>query len=141
MGCTARQCSGGRMGGALVARVESVTLGPLTMTTRGRDTGSLRLLVLCAVGSLLLSSCSLFHPEKVSIASRVTQTLPPQPLGTGAINPTVAPGSGPQTIFVPGKTGIAGGKPNYASAPGVTANAIRIGIIVPMDGPAAQLGK
>src|SRR5438105_7823921 len=111
------------------------------MTARRRDTGSLRLLVLCAVGSLLLSSCSLFQPEKVSIATQVTKTLPPQPLGTGGIAPPVAPGSGPQTIFVPGKAGIAGGKPNYASAPGVTANTIRIGIIVPMDGPAAQLGR
>ena len=62
------------------------------------------------------------------------------PGSTGASGAAV-PGSNSKTVFVPGRGGVLGGKANYASAPGVTANTINLGIIVPMDGPAAQLGR
>jgi len=88
--------------------------------------------------AVLLPSCALFQPRRVAINSQVTQTLPPLPVSTGRVpsSSTVAP----RTIFVPGKGGRTG-KVNYASAPGVTAGEIKIGIIVPMDGPAAELGR
>ena len=86
----------------------------------------------------LLPACALFQPRRVAVNSEVVETLPPLPASTGPAptSSTVAP----RTVFVPGKTGRTG-KANYASAPGVTADTIKIGIIVPMDGPAAELGR
>ncbi|HEV2685209.1 MAG TPA: hypothetical protein VGW79_01090, partial [Actinomycetota bacterium] len=100
---------------------------------------ALQALVLGAVG-LLLSSCAVFHPQRIQVASRVTETLPPSALTPGA-NGAAIPGSNSKTVFVPGRGGLLGGKANFASAPGVTATTINLGIIVPMDGPAAELGK
>lgn len=92
--------------------------------------------------ALTLSSCALFRPERVAIRSTSLQTLPPTPIAPGS---TIAasPGAtvGPKTVFQPGSSGRADGKPNYASDDGVTADVIRIGTIQPMDGPAAQLGR
>jgi ABC-type branched-subunit amino acid transport system substrate-binding protein len=96
-------------------------------------------LTLGAVG-LLLSSCAAFHPQRIEVASRVTKTLPPEAVAPGARGAAI-PGSGSKTVFVPGRSGAQGGKANYASSPGVTASTINLGIIVPLDGPAAELGK
>ncbi|MGZ4104094.1 MAG: ABC transporter substrate-binding protein [Actinomycetota bacterium] len=96
-------------------------------------------LALGVVAALLLSSCAAFHPEKLQVASTVTETLPPQPLASGSA--AGIPGTGAKTLFVPGRGGTTGGKANYASAPGVTASTINLGIIVPLDGPAAALGR
>lgn len=96
-------------------------------------------ILLGVAAALLLSSCAAFHPQRVSIASTVTETLPPQPLASGSA--AGIPGTGSKTLFVPGRGGAAGGKANYASAPGVTASTINLGIIVPLDGPAAALGR
>src|SRR5689334_10410078 len=104
-----------------------------------RRSRTLQALTLGAVG-LLLSSCAAFHPQRIQVAARVTQTLPPQAVAPGASGAAI-PGSGAKTLFVPGRGGVVGGKPNYASAPGVTASTINLGIIVPLDGPAAQLGR
>ena len=100
---------------------------------------TLKALTLGAVG-LLLSSCAVFHPQRIQVATRVTTTLPPSALGPGASGSAI-PGSNSRTVFVPGSAGALGGKPNYASAPGVTTTTINLGIIVPLDGPAAQLGR
>src|SRR6266542_3241001 len=112
------------------------------MNPRGRDkSGALRALAFGAAGALLLSSCAAFHPQRVETATKVAETLPPQPIGSVGGSRAGTAGSSGSTVFVPGKNGTAAGKANYASAPGVDANVIKLGIIVPMDGPAAQLGR
>jgi len=89
----------------------------------------------------MLSSCALFQPERVALRSTSLETLPPTPLGPGAAAGSPGAAAGPRTVFQPGSSGFAGGKPNYASNDGVTADVIRLGTIQPMDGPAAQLGR
>jgi ABC-type branched-subunit amino acid transport system substrate-binding protein len=100
--------------------------------------------------SVVLASCAAFQPQRVPVSTQVVETLPP-------LAASVAPGASaaptPGTAFVPGAplAGPAPGagpsrvrssaKANYASAPGVTSDRIRLGIIVPMDGPAAEVGK
>ena len=100
---------------------------------------SLQALTVGAVG-LVLTSCAAFQPQRVQVATRVLKTLPPQAIAPGPGGSAI-PGTAGKTEFVPGRSGTLGGKPNYASAPGVTASTISIGIIVPMDGPAAELGR
>ncbi|MFA5890511.1 MAG: ABC transporter substrate-binding protein [Actinomycetota bacterium] len=86
----------------------------------------------------LLPSCAFFQPRRVAINYEVTETLPPLPALKGkALSSSAA---APRSVFVPGRAGRTG-KANYASAPGVTASEIKIGIIVPMDGPMAELGR
>src|SRR6266404_5927639 len=127
------------MGGTRAAFVESFPVGFLPMNPRRHDRSrALRALTLGAIG-LLLSSCAVFHPQRIQVASRVTETLPPSAVTPGAS--AGIPGSGSKTVFVPGRGGALGGKANYASAPGVTATTINLGIIVPLDGPAAALGR
>jgi ABC-type branched-subunit amino acid transport system substrate-binding protein len=82
----------------------------------------------------------MFHPQRIEVASRVTKTLPPEAVVPGSSGAPI-PGSGAKTVFVPGRAGAQGGKANYASAAGVTTSTINLGIIVPLDGPAAQLGR
>lgn len=86
----------------------------------------------------LLPSCALFQQQRVAVSYEVIETLPPLPVPTGSGRS--APAAARRTIFVPGRAGRTG-KANYASAPGVTADTIKIGIIVPMDGPMAELGR
>lgn len=109
--------------------------------TLHRRSAPLRALGIGAVSALALSSCALFQPERVSVTSQVFETITPSPQAVATGSGAPGTGTGSRTVFIPGKAGKAGGKPNYASAPGVTENEIRLGIIVPMDGPAAQLGK
>jgi ABC-type branched-subunit amino acid transport system substrate-binding protein len=102
---------------------------------------------------LLLTSCAAFQQQRIALHSEVVETLPPLPAGSAAPSaaPSVAPrpfvpGGGASTPATTGRRAGAGSaptavKPNYASAPGVTAGAIKLGIIVPMDGPAAEVGK
>src|SRR5438876_468042 len=99
---------------------------------------SARFLASATALALTLASCALFQPERVAVRSTSLETLPPTPLAPGAAGPPGA-ASGPRTVFQPGSSGFAGGKPNYASDDGVTADVIRLGTIQPMDGPAAQL--
>jgi len=103
-------------------------------------TRAIRAFAFGLVGASLLASCAAFHPQRIESATKVLQTLPPQPIGSSGPG-TGASGTAGKTVFVPGKNGTAAGKANYASAPGVTATTINLGIIVPMDGPAAQLGR
>src|SRR5437588_11887316 len=91
-----------------------------------RRSRALQALTLGAVG-LLLTSCAAFHPQRIQVAARVTQTLPPSAVVPGASGAAV-PGSNSKTVFVPGRGGVLGGKANYASAPGVTAYAIHLAI-------------
>lgn len=70
--------------------------------------------------------------------AEVLETLPPLPASAGPEAASSAAAA--RTVFIPGKAGRAG-KANHASAPGVTAGTIKIGIIVPMDGPMAELGR
>lgn len=100
----------------------------------------LRAAALGATLVLLLSSCALFKPQRVEVAAHVTETLAPEPLAQPRPSMTVVRRAGATTVFIPGKR-AASNKANYASAPGVGPSAIKLGIIVPMDGPAAALGK
>lgn len=106
--------------------------------------GRFRTLEAAALGAaftLTLSSCALFKPQRVEISSQVSETLPPETLApSGSAGPQASGPPQSRTIFVPGTAGR-GGKANYASAPGVTAGTIRLGIIVPLDGAMAQLGR
>ena len=100
--------------------------------------------------SAVLASCAAFQPQRVPVSTQVVETLPPLAASV-APGASAAPTAG--TAFLPGAplAGPARGagptqvrssaKANYASAPGVTADRIRLGIIVPMDGPAAEVGK
>jgi len=109
------------------------------MTTSARR---FRFLASATVLCFALSSCALFQRERVAIHSSSLETLPPTPLIAGGTTPA-SPGatSGPSVVFQPGTSHLLGGKPDYASDDGVTADTIRIGTIQPMDGPAAQLGR
>jgi len=98
----------------------------------------MRGVALGSVATLSLSSCAIFKPQRVEVASQVTETLSPQPIVQSAGPVVSAPGS--RTVFVPGRAGSSG-KANFASAPGVTSDTIALGTIQPMDGPAAQVGK
>lgn len=104
------------------------------------------------VALALLSSCAAFQPGRVAVDRQVVETLPPLSASTGP-GPSASASAGPQ-VFVPGRSGGTGtvgnggsasrpgvGKANYSSAPGVEADSIKLGIIVPMDGPAAEVGK
>src|SRR5258706_16206339 len=114
------------MGGTRAAFVESFPVGFLPMNRRRHDRSrALRALTLGAVG-LLLSSCAVFHPQRIQVATRVLQTLPPEAVVPGASGAAI-PGSGGKTLFVPGRSGSLGGKANYASSPGVTPSTINLG--------------
>src|SRR5438270_2149523 len=127
------------MGGTRAAFVESFLRSIQPMNPRHHDRSrALQAIALGAAG-LLLSSCAVFHPQRIQVASRVTETLPPSAVTPGAS--AGIPGINSKTVFVPGRGGVLGGKANYASAPGVTATTINLGIIVPLDGPAAALGR
>ncbi len=111
------------------------------MTPARSTLSGFRFLASAAALALGLSSCALFHPERVAVRTTSLQTLPPTPIGSNAASPGAQP-SGPTTVFQPGSAKpLNPGKPNYASDDGVTAGVIRLGTIQPMDGPAAQLGR
>ena len=113
------------------------------MTTSRPASRAFRALIVATAVGLALPACALFKQERVGLTSTVLETLPPTPIAPGQTiaGTPGAPGSGPTTVFNPGKSSGGSGKPNYASDEGITASTIRIGTIQPMDGPAAQLGR
>lgn len=98
-----------------------------------------RAAVAALVPAVLVPSCALVKEERIAHRVTVTETLPGEILADGprsAVTSTPAA----RTVFVPGSR-VLGAKANYASDAGVTATEIRLGIIVPLDGPAAALGR
>src|SRR5713101_1793869 len=105
---------------------------------------SFRILSSATCLALTISSCALFHAERVGIRSLATETFPPTPIAPGQTIPGSPGGpapSAPSVVFQPGASHASGGRPPYASDEGVTTGVIRLGTIQPMDGPASQLGR